>query len=120
MPFEVAKCISHMSEDGFILQNEGIKNFYDLSCRLSTVRNATNIVVMKAGRITEQGTHAQLMMQRGIYYSLVKRQAGDGTLGTGEEENKKVSPALIAGIMIWQAPFCLLLSASCWTAATRF
>lgn len=95
-----------MSEDGFILQNEGIKNFYDLSCRLSTVRNATNIVVMKAGRITEQGTHAQLMMQRGIYYSLVKRQAGDGTLGTGEEENKKVSPALIAGIMIWPLSVC--------------
>ena len=43
---------------------------------------------MKAGRISEQGTHAQLMMQRGIYYSLVKRQAGDGTLGTREEEEK--------------------------------
>ena len=70
----------------------------ELSCRLSTVRNATNIVVMKAGRITEQGTHAQLMMQRGIYYSLVKRQAGDGTLGTKEEEQKKVRPCITSTV----------------------
>lgn len=45
---------------------------------------------MKAGRISEQGTHAQLMRQKGIYYSLVRRQAGDGTLGTAEGEPTKV------------------------------
>ena len=61
-------------------------------CRLSTVRNANNIVVMKAGQIAEQGTHAQLMRTRGIYHSLVKRQAGDGTLGTEEAPDKKVGP----------------------------
>jgi len=42
--------------------------------RLSTVRNATNIVVMKDGRVAEQGTHEQLMQQEGIYVQLVSRQ----------------------------------------------
>ncbi len=54
------------------------------------MRNANNIVVMKAGQISEQGTHAQLMSKRGIYYSLVKRQAGDGTLGTGDDPDKSL------------------------------
>jgi len=58
-------------------------------CRLSTVRNANNIVVMKAGQITEQGTHAQLMRTRGVYYSLVKRQSGDGSLGTEDDPDKR-------------------------------
>jgi ATP-binding cassette subfamily B protein/subfamily B ATP-binding cassette protein MsbA len=38
--------------------------------RLSTVRNADQIVVLSEGRIAEQGTHAQLMRRRGIYWNL--------------------------------------------------
>ncbi len=42
--------------------------------RLSTVKNADNIVVLDHGRIVEQGTHTQLIVRRGKYYELVKNQ----------------------------------------------
>jgi ATP-binding cassette subfamily B protein len=42
--------------------------------RLSTVKNADNIVVLDKGKIVEQGTHAQLTAQKGKYYELVKNQ----------------------------------------------
>lgn len=42
--------------------------------RLSTVKNADNIIVLDKGRIAEQGTHSQLTALRGKYYELVKDQ----------------------------------------------
>ena len=42
--------------------------------RLSTVKNADNIVVLDRGRIVEQGTHNDLTALRGKYYQLVKNQ----------------------------------------------
>jgi len=42
--------------------------------RLSTVRNADNIIVLAHGRIVEQGTHDELTAKRGYYYELVKNQ----------------------------------------------
>jgi len=42
--------------------------------RLSTVKNADQIVVLDDGKIIERGTHSELVNERGSYYSLVKNQ----------------------------------------------
>jgi ATP-binding cassette subfamily B protein len=42
--------------------------------RLSTIRRADRIVVIEDGRITEQGSHAELLRQRGHYYRLYTQQ----------------------------------------------
>ncbi len=42
--------------------------------RLSTIRNADRILVMKDGRIIEQGNHEELMAKQGFYYGLYQSQ----------------------------------------------
>ena len=45
--------------------------------RLSTVRNADLILVVRNGKIVEQGTHKELIRMRGYYYELYTRQYED-------------------------------------------
>ena len=42
--------------------------------RLSTVRNADNIIVLEKGEVIEEGTHDELTTLRGAYFHLVKNQ----------------------------------------------
>ncbi len=42
--------------------------------RLSTLRNATHLIVIDDGRVTESGTHAELMAKKGTFYKLSELQ----------------------------------------------
>jgi ATP-binding cassette subfamily B protein len=54
-----------------ILKN---KTTFVVAHRLSTVKNATKILVLDHGRIVEQGTHAELLQQNGQYANLYSHQ----------------------------------------------
>lgn len=42
--------------------------------RLSTVKNADQIIVLKSGKIVEQGTHVELVANQSYYFNLIKNQ----------------------------------------------
>ena len=45
-----------------------------ISHRVSSVKNADQIIVLEKGKIIETGNHEQLTNQHGAYYNLVKNQ----------------------------------------------
>ena len=45
--------------------------------RLSTITHADEIIVLNEGRIAERGSHRQLLVKRGLYSDMWKRQAED-------------------------------------------
>ncbi len=50
------------------------KTIIMIAHRLKTVRNADKILVIESGRIAEQGTHDELMLENGIYRSFVENR----------------------------------------------
>lgn len=55
---------------------EGRTSFV-IAHRLSTIRNANRILVIRDGRVIEDGTHRELIQARGYYYSLYSNQFMD-------------------------------------------
>jgi ATP-binding cassette subfamily B protein len=59
---------------------ENLNEFYKgrtvivVAHRLSTVKNADQIIVVDSGQVVETGTHDNLINKRGFYYHLVKNQ----------------------------------------------
>ncbi len=45
--------------------------------RLSTVMHADRICVLEQGRVVEQGRHAELLDQKGLYYAMWRQQVGE-------------------------------------------
>ena len=59
---------------------ENLNSFFEgrtsliVAHRLSTVRNADQIIVLEKGQVVEIGTHDELSAKKGAYYNLVKNQ----------------------------------------------
>ena len=53
--------------------------------RLSTVKNADEIVVLDAGKVIERGAHSELLEMRGVYADMWERQAADAELEQAAE-----------------------------------
>jgi ATP-binding cassette subfamily B protein len=45
--------------------------------RLSTIMHADNIFVLEKGNIVEEGKHAQLLEEKGLYFAMWRQQIGE-------------------------------------------
>lgn len=76
--FDEATSALDANNEKIIMENLGRffqgKTVVVIAHRLSTVKNADQIVVLEQGKIVETGTHQTLTRQRGKYYELVKNQ----------------------------------------------
>jgi ATP-binding cassette subfamily B protein len=73
---------SALDSESEVLVQEALENLWDnktviaIAHRLSTLRHMDVIIVMDNGQIIEQGSHAELLEQKGIYAKLWAHQSG--------------------------------------------
>jgi len=60
--------------------------------RLSTIQNADRIIVLHHGEIREQGTHQELLLQRGLYWKLYKLQYSDSNVDASITTDRDPEP----------------------------
>lgn len=76
--FDEATSFLDTKNEYMIMHN--LKSFYRgktvviVAHRLSTVKDADNILVLDKGYLVEQGTHKELSSRKGYYYNLIKNQ----------------------------------------------
>ncbi|MEX2526644.1 MAG: ABC transporter ATP-binding protein [Gemmatimonadota bacterium] len=63
----------------------GNRTCFIISHRVSAVMHSDRILVLKEGRLVEQGTHSQLLAAGGVYAHLLRRQLLEEDLGVREE-----------------------------------
>lgn len=76
---EITETILHISE-----QKKQI--IILIAHRLSTIMHADTIFVLEKGKIVEQGSHRELVDQKGLYYAMWRQQIGERKVAVAEDE----------------------------------
>jgi len=76
---EITETILHISE-----QKKQI--IILIAHRLSTIMHADTIFVLEKGKIVEQGSHSELVDQKGLYYAMWRQQIGERKVAVAEDE----------------------------------
>ena len=73
IPCAVCRDLMPLVQDGVDKLMKG-QTVFVIAHRLSTIKNADLILVMKEGKIIEQGTHDELLAKKGFYSELYESQ----------------------------------------------
>lgn len=95
---------SSLDSESEALIQEGLKALmkgrttFVIAHRLSTVRSATQILVVENGEIVERGRHAELLRAKGRYHDMYTLQHGlDDRIGEDENESEKAEDSANGG-----------------------
>ncbi len=99
---EATSSLDSVTEDAIQTTLEDVmrgKTVIVVAHRLSTIAHLDRILVFDRGRIVEDGDHAGLLAQRGVYWQLWSRQAGgflpdDASATPPEEAETQTAPAI--------------------------
>ena len=73
MTSSVDTCTELLIQRAMSALRQGRTSFI-IAHRLSTIRDANHILVVEAGKVVEQGSHAELLARRGAYYRMTRPQ----------------------------------------------
>jgi ATP-binding cassette subfamily B protein len=79
---EATSALDSITEEEITTTIKAISNTHKqitvmIAHRLSTIMHADNIIVLEKGHIVEQGTHQQLLDEKGLYFAMWRQQIGE-------------------------------------------
>ncbi|MBA2562220.1 MAG: hypothetical protein H0V14_04775, partial [Chitinophagaceae bacterium] len=75
--------LAHFYKAGSIVSASKEQITILIAHRLSTILHADIIYVLEKGKITEIGSHENLLQQKGFYYAMWRQQVGERRLVAG-------------------------------------
>ena len=99
----VNTCCIRLQVQQALYQNLKDRTVLVIAHRLSTVENASRIIVIDQGGVVEQGTHAELLRNDAMYARLVKRQLlgfDSPARGTSHDQQRPRSDVDVTGAAV--------------------